>query len=515
MDKAQKVDYRQEQCCTSTASTTSNVGDTEGEKKVRVFLEALDILTRLAAMDSVTYRKSIGALPGESSYSCENFACASSLQKRYDELHSIWNFEDSPFPRLLESIHCFHSKCNQLESHVDQVLAENESLRVDLSSSESRIRRLEAAVEKLHKKKQRLKEKLHAHNTERASLLTKVRTYVRDFKMHDEADDQHFAKHLEAHERIMKADGRRESVGNRSRCSSRDTTFSDVDVAAMYQLSDEEFGENCSIVSSASSSTSVLIDEGVASVRIDSRSKDDREDQQEYLLEYPADAKVGLQFHRMPVHSYHGALDSSIMSREEKEATKGRPVSFPLHFHLDTFLGGGKRVEESAFFVCGHHGFEDSLNIPPPLGSRLTKVNGKSLDGDASLGKIRAMTLGSNFTLAFQVERLTAKQEEILEQAVKAASLKFKEGAAALLDHDGTETFADVMETEFSSVRQTESHSLDKTPQKCEANELAKGQATDGGNYKLLNAHDTSQTHPSVKLKNQMLNVGKKFKSLF
>lgn len=479
--------------------------ENEQQQQIKVLLQSLNLVARLAAMDTETYSRTCALVIGMKDPDDLNNAAV--LQQRLDGLQRQWKLETTAFPRLLDSIHRLHSTCIHLESHSDQITLENEALEQQHAAATNRIKKLEAAVQKFHNKNGILNQKLHAEHLQKQSLVKNVRNYVRDFhKQEMQVDQDRLASQLQAHERIMMAGIRtrtssQDMLGNRSRTSSRDTTFSDVDVAAMYQLTEEEFGpdlnDNHSVVSSVSSVTSMVTDDGIASLRLESFGTDD------VVLHYPADSKVGIQFHRMQLQSNQGVLNDPHDIKDSKVSSAGLSG---LQFKLDSFLGVGKKEESTALFVFGHVGFDDSLNCTRPLvGSRLVAVNGKRLDEGASTTQIRNMSQGNPFTLSFRVVPLTAKQKkELLENAGKTTTHSIDPHNDATDTENVTRLQGTNDRPKADNVTKSESQKAD-TPEhrKLESEEISAPDALAEG------------TTPAVKLRKQMKSVGMKFKSLF
>eukprot|EP00545_Synedropsis_sp_CCMP1620_P000719 CAMPEP_0119028640 /NCGR_PEP_ID=MMETSP1176-20130426/39239_1 /TAXON_ID=265551 /ORGANISM="Synedropsis recta cf, Strain CCMP1620" /LENGTH=540 /DNA_ID=CAMNT_0006984819 /DNA_START=91 /DNA_END=1710 /DNA_ORIENTATION=- len=459
--------------------------------QVQALLQSLDLITRLAAMDTETYSQTLHHAPSTSTNTTDDddLRNAAVLQQRLDEMQRQWKLEDTAVPRLLDSIHRLQSTCLQLASQNDLITQENSAMRNDQSSSEHRVHTLEAAVQKLHKKNERLKEKLLSKRSENQSLLKNVRSYVRDFhKQELQLDDQRLATQLEAHERVMGNRSRTSShdYHPRSRTSSRDTTFSDVDVAAIYQLpnnnnilgngnyyysdgDEDDFPDTGSYRSSISSvASSVITDDGVATLQIAAVEQED-----EMVLHYPIDGKLGLQFHRMTLPAKQGVLDGQRLADDSKESATGNKssttaASFSSQLHFK-FLGGSsttKKEEESVLIVCGHNGFDQSIHHnrrpPPVVGARLTSVNDTPLEDGATLAQIRTAIEGYPFTMSFRVIPLTAKQKEVVDKASKVAQTKYEsllsDGDANNDDYDYTEIVsAETVET--GDVLLSEAHS--------------------------------------------------------
>ena len=521
------------------------------EEQIHVLLLSLNLVARLAAMDTDVYSRTLAMQVNKGETDFNN---AAALQKQVDELQTQWKLETTAIPNLVSSIHRLHSTCIQLASQSDQLATENQALAKQHVASANRIHNLEAAVQKLYDKNQRLKQKLSTKKLEQKSLFQNVKTYVRAYhKQELQLDQERLASQLMAHERVIMAGNRSRTssldqimVGNRSRTSSRDTAFSDLDVAAMYPLDEFSNSDNYSVASSVSSSgvASLITDEGIATLRLELFEPED----EEIVLRYPAKAKVGLQFHRMRLHASQGVLQDP---HDTKESSTPSAANFSsIHKKFDSFLG--KKEEVSALVVCGHYGFDETLNLLRPcLGSCLVAVNGESLDEGVSCAQIKSMTRDSTFTLSFRRIPLTAKQKDILDHASKTTESKFKAGSLELIDgfsveineHDGSsgETnaakgFKEMVEKAAKSAKSKfKRGSLSFDPLEAGTDGLGLVEL-DGANDTPKAAHDSNlEPNPvetptpetaefmaqevndtsAVKLRKQMQSVGLKFKSLF
>lgn len=407
------IDDVSKNACNSTTSTAQTTTTTKhqgdilsnsepvppgySEDQVSVLLQSLDLLTRLAKLDSATYQRTL-----TSDVADNDLDNAAALQRQLDDLQGKWKLEETSVPCLLDSIHRLHSACAQYQSHADNLAVENDKLHEELRSSAKRVTKLETGIQKLHTKTERLKDKLQSKKEEKQAILKSVRSYVADFQKNDMDG---IATQLAAHERI---------VGNRTRTESQDT-FDSVDMAARYQLSDDGSSAN-STVSSVSSVPSVITDGGVATIKF-AKAPADTED---LVLRYPADRRVGIQFHNM--HLMGNASDA--VDGEDAKEAKGTGFQ-ALNFRFDSLLGTAKRDEEekkgeSAFFVVGHFGFDDKLNTSrPPVGARLVGVNGQEVDDGFTLKKIRHLIQGYPFTLSFRVIPLTSNEKEEIDKVTK------------------------------------------------------------------------------------------------
>ena len=188
-----------------------------------------------------------------------------------------------------------------------------------------------------------------------------------------------------------------------------------------------------------------------------------------HKLKFPRGKKVGLQLQKVPLnvtnnhllnteetvsfsHNQHNCHEPTIGTTKSPFQTDAADVSIDpeaIGFHIDSFLLGDRSMSydsldpvsfgsdfencpsECMFLVCGHNGFDESINIRPTVGARLIAINGESLEkGRWSFKRIldamqgRAIMSSSNgsrpsiFTMSFRNESLVKEQVEILEKAI-------------------------------------------------------------------------------------------------
>ena len=349
------------------------------QEQVLALLRALELLAEMAADSS-------------------SLAVAA---RQLDDLQSKWKLEDTHVPQLRNSIERLQSTVMLLQEDADSHATQMQSLQHELYSSNSRVRKLEKAVQKLHKKNEQLRRKTETH---KKSLVNQVKTFV------EKKNEDEQLHHLAAHERLLKMEG------NRSRCSSRD--FSDAD---------EE-------MSSVSSVSSFVTDDGVATVRYSPALVHDERTlvrkAHDYGLTFPQGTKIGLQFHKVLLEeekSQRGLLNDAIQDTAEYNVTPSKELPFSMHFNFDSFRGK-HHDEDYMYLVCGHYGFDRDLNTQPALGARLVKVNGESVQHMA-LDKIKAAikcTKREFFSLTFRNEMLSPKQKDMLDSAIHVTRQQYE-----------------------------------------------------------------------------------------
>jgi hypothetical protein len=255
-----------------------------------------------------------------------------------------------------------------------------QSLQQELQSSNARIQELNTALRKLHKRNQRLHHQLEQKKQERKSLVKSVKKFVDHMKKNEEHQ-------LLCHEWLLQH-------------GSKDLMLEDdLSVA--------------SSASSASTATSLVTDDGVATVRFSPAIVE--EPVHDYDLSFPRGTKTGLQFHKVE----QKPLLSECFLEEKDSALKQFKDSFRVKNHDHIYL------------VCGHYGFDQDLNTLPALGARLVKVNGEPV-GNLTLDKIKEAIKCMDcefFTMTFCNEPLTPKQRELLQQAVNVTVQRYEDNA--------------------------------------------------------------------------------------
>ena len=353
----------------SMASTEDDILQKDYHEQVLALLQAVNLLSEMASTD----------------------ASPCTALQRLDALQSQWKLEDTQIPQLQEKIQRLKSTSHVLQQDADCHVREMQSLQQELQSRNARIETLETAVCKLHKRNERLKHELEQQKQQRKSLVKSVKKYVARVK----EDEKH---QLVCHERLLQ--------------------HGSIDDVPEDELSIE------SSASSVSTATSLVTDEGIATVRYSAVTVE--EPVQDYDLTFPQGSKIGLQFHRL---EKKGILNDVL---EEKEL-------LPFRNFKDSLCG---KHHDHIYLVCGHYGFDRDLNTLPALGARLVKVNGESVANwtlDRIKESIKYMDCGF-ITMSFRNEPLTPKQKELLQQAINATTRKFEHGE----EHSGSTIILDM-----------------------------------------------------------------------
>lgn len=440
----------------------ANSSNEEGEQtKVEALLKAIQIMSRLASMDSSQYTATMTGSAQDASKGPFTES-ALTLQQQLDQLQRQWKLEETFVPTLVQQIHKLQAHVSHMDSDAQQHLLEWQETSQTHRKDQARIQQLETAVHKLHAQKEKLKHKLQKQKQRRKSIVAKVKDYALSVKKEQQSQAQAsiISHQLQSHERLLKLEQQQQQGGggNRSRCSSRDTLFSDFDMG-LYHMDEHDD----SSVSSVSTAHSLVTDEGIVTVRYHSEDETSTrasplshlythcsEHHHDYTLHFPSGSKIGLQLHKVPLMK--GLLDQSLAGHESDDATgeaksvKSCPEGDARHSSseprsqtnkessfLDNLLGKTKPPENNdssetsvcAFLVCGEYGFDSQLNVRPTLGARLIKVNGECVD-TWTLEQIKEETHHNprDFTMTFRNEPLNRQQREILSKAIQAAADK-------------------------------------------------------------------------------------------
>jgi hypothetical protein len=506
------------------------------EYELGVLLQKLDFAAQLASMSNENYNDTI-MKKGTNDNPSEN---AFLLQRELDNLQKRSEMGNAMVQKLVNSIHHLHSTCVLLESQSEVYYKENEMLLKKVAISSERIEKLEASLSRLTSVNDTIRQKLNKKRVEKQKLVQNVKEYFHDYRKREISQDQDcLASQLLAHERVMIAGNRSRnnsydtSVDPRSRTTSLDSTFSDFDVTAMYQR--EDLYDN---FSRASSVSSVVIDDDAMPLKLESFQA-----KGEVILHYPANPKIGLQFIKMPLFSVEGVLTDT--NEVKQDETVFRMGLTSIHNKVDSFLGRAAKLK--AYFVCGFYGNDESLDLAlPEIGSYLYAINGKDVDDGVSFIEVQNIIRENPCALTFRHYPLTPKQTLMLQRASESAKNMFSTGKFDTMDNaileirqfqdDCSDTnnihrvklllgkVAQSTKLNFSSGSRSECNPDDGSGIDRESNET-------NSNSDIKNAlslsekpiQDTmtittflpSENSSSNKLRQQMLKVGTKLKSIF
>jgi hypothetical protein len=332
------------------------------QEQISALLQAVSFLSEMASTDTSP--------------------CAAS--QSLDALQSQWKLEDTQIPQLRDKILRLKSTSHVLQQDADSHLGEMQSLHQELQSSNARIQELNMALCKLHKRNQRLQHHLEQQKQERKSLVKSVKKYIK----HMNRNEEH--QRLFCHEWLLQH-------------GSKD-----------HMILEDDLSSVASSTSSVSTATSLVTDDGIATVRFSPAIVE--EAAHDYDLSFPRGTKIGLQFHKVEKKPL---LSERAFFEEKESALKHFKDSFRVRNH-----------DHGYYVVCGHYGFDRDLNTLPALGARLVKVNGEPV-GNLTLDRIKesikCMDDCEFFTMTFCNEPLTPKQEELLQQAINITVRKYED----------------------------------------------------------------------------------------
>lgn len=404
------------------ALTVSNMRLQESTEQLSILTESIEILCQLASMDTKLYtttlvqKPMLGTLDTTGSNSNSSF-----LQYKLDQIQKEWKLEDTAVPKLLQFVYRFHSINKQIDAYSEREQAQN--FKDQCKVYQDRNNQLERALVKLHKKNESLGKRLKESKRERKSMIKAFKNHIRQTKQ--DTTEQLSEQQLKFHEQIMKLEActpmKDVAVGNRSRGyshgeDSHDSSLSDFgihDILMLNQHKEQNFetNHNESSTTMSSSTQSLVVDEGVATVHFQAASGEN--DAAEHIVcSFASNSPIGLQFCRF-------ALDAVAAERRAFEKVATNQSDKPFFFNLDALLK--KQESRTSFVVCGAHGFDGARgDAPPPIGSILTAIDGKSIeDQTLTIAQINEMTANHPFRLTFRVVRLTKKERDLLDGVVK------------------------------------------------------------------------------------------------
>jgi regulator of replication initiation timing len=349
----------------STNDTTTPISSphNDASDQVQALLQAIEIVSKLAALDSHHHRQSL--MNPLLLLNHEHSAIA--LQKQLEALQSTWKFEDTYIPSLVNSIHRLHTAHALMEAEQEHIVTEHAQMRRELEE-------LRLEHQTLRKVAQRLQRQCVHKDREQASLVQQVKEYVR--KQQDELDNVY---KIHYHEHCL-------LQGMRQRTMSGDTSYGSLPECKSTVLEDDE-----SDLSLSSTTTSAVPGtthpDGVATMRfsmegvvvydhIDCTSsvppecQDDTTESpkshDEYTLVFPAGTSLGLKIRAMAV--------SDLIKKEKEAKVDAGIITFGTEEEKEEVSSTG-----TAFVVSGYTKFDHSLQDAPPLGALFVSINGETV----------------------------------------------------------------------------------------------------------------------------------------
>lgn len=426
----------------------SSTGKSEERPDSEQLLQALQVLNELAAMNSSDYQ---AALLDKNYYLSKNPKIQSLLAT------------NPQLVKLHQSIHRFHSQIRNLTAENDQQTEDLLDFQNTLETKNERMAQLEAAVSKLHKRNTKLKERTKSNQSKTRKLFQQVKEFTANAtKRKKEEDFAKLAMQVQHHEQVMM---------NRERTESN---FSDLDGLQDF------LPETTSVASSAdldtvSSTHSSVYEDGVATLRIsrertatwppvlrDAASEEDSAlDATDSEQASPSSKQEGEQpkdvdaLRRKSTTKHHHNPNPFAMLLAPRPA---QPFTLqflePYELQFVALLVSSDKNEQDcknaasndttkkeqtaenttiAFAICGHHGFDSSLNVKPSLGARLLQMNKKDLDPTWTVQYLEQhiRELGSRATMTFRNETWTKSQKEALQMAIQEQERLHPESASA------------------------------------------------------------------------------------
>jgi hypothetical protein len=238
----------------ATIPTNSDVHLLE---QVQALLQAADLLSQLAAMDTTVYQSTLSGQelgPGPPD--------AFRLQQSLDQIQRHWKLEDTPVPLLTRSIHRLHSGLTVLRAEADQQATEILSLQQQVTALLHNNGKLERDATRLHGKNEKLVMQLLHSKKEKRSLIGHVKDLfgkIRDSEQNrKELQEFNVLYKLQAHEQILlmqqTTNPRGRSDSNFSDADPRersDSNFSNADALDFNSNTDDDDSSISSSVSSA------------------------------------------------------------------------------------------------------------------------------------------------------------------------------------------------------------------------------------------------------------------------
>merc|ERR1719183_983604 len=431
-------------------------------EEAQALLQALDILSQLAAMNTSDYH---GTLMGRPS---PDFTRGGTLQLSTSlmSVQKKWKLEQTPIPSLAGSIQRLHSNLATLQSLSEQQSEEILALQERIQGLEKDNALLENAVSGLQKRDRQQAAKRRKHREEKKALLKHVEHYAQRAK---ELQKINAVYKVQAHEHLL-------SHCNRCRLDSMDCGGS------LTTTTEKE--DDSSVPSDSSMSSKLVTDEGVATVKLAPPRPQPRTSQTPVTqtLIFLRGSKMGIKIRSVPLEDpaplspqqqqakavspssrkrTRGLLSLDQLDGTESQSNKDREEreSSGMHDDLSTFasqlfsfspLGtnitngtdqakatataaqpDGKSTKinpRNCFVVVGFtDSFKEGQNQKkPPVGSRIVAVNGQSVPESLTMKAFmpvlaQASRLNGNgdkttFTVTFRNDPLTRKQIFYLNQ---------------------------------------------------------------------------------------------------
>lgn len=379
-------------------------------EEAQALLQALDVLSQLAAMDNADYH---GTLTGRSSPISINEVFQ--LEATLASIQKQWKLEQTPIPSLASSIQRLHSNLTTLQT-------ESEKQNAEILALTKKNLLLQKSVLVLQKRDKQQGAKLSKHREEKKALLNQVKHYAQQAELAEiqqkELQDINAAYKMKAHEQLL---------SQCIRCSTRNLGCGET-VTTMSTGTEDD-----SSIHTDSTSSTLVTDEGVATVKLGLSPPPVT-----LTLGFLRGGKMGIKILSVPVD------DETPRSPQQKQSMLPRKHPKGI-LSLDLLEEGneGKSMAKAATVAPGQNsktlrncfvvvGFSDSFDTKqnpkhPPLGSRIVAVNGHPVSESLTMKTFmqllaQASTCKTNidskitFTVTFRCDPLTKKQIDWLKR---------------------------------------------------------------------------------------------------
>lgn len=376
-------------------------------------LQAIDLLNGLAAMDSADYQSSLLLL---------------------DDTQAQTILSVTPqIVKLNQHIHRLHSVVQNLTTENDQQTLELLHLHQTLETKNERMAQLEDAVTKLYQRNTKLKARTKSNQSRTRKLFQQLQEFTANATKRKQEDD--FAKlamQIQHHELIM----------NRERT---DSNFSELDGLQDFL---QDSASVASDLDTASTHSSVF-DDGVVTLRISRDlnatwpplqvSGDEELDQplidDNALIHQKQELDdICTKSQRILHNKHHNPNPFSMLlgPRTAQAYTLQFVEPFQLQFvalslltteneTMSNNIGTDMHISNTAFAVCGFHGFDCELNIKPTLGARLLQINKTNLDPSWTVNDLEQhiRQQGPRVSMTFRNDVWSKSQKEALQIAIQ------------------------------------------------------------------------------------------------
>lgn len=252
----------------------------ESKQQIQALLEALNILSKLACMDTTVYQSTLTQRTTETdendSTNENDDTTAFGLQRQLDEMEQQWKLEETPISDLTQAVHRFHSNIRLVQAEIDHQAADIAALQSEIVKLKSEKKQLRQVGKKLLKRNEKLYDNLKQTKLENKALARHVKNYIQQVRdketQQQELIELNNVYKIQAHEQILHQTYN--TRGHRMRLESNDSTISAGDGlnssdAALLSCAMAQGDDDCHSVqsTSVSSFSSFVTDDGIATVK--------------------------------------------------------------------------------------------------------------------------------------------------------------------------------------------------------------------------------------------------------